>query len=247
MSRIELKRGETICVEPGAVHAFFDCVTQTNRVAKTIKEMLTMFCCANESILCNSLTANSDQAWVELEERAQGQTQYIDMPAGSEIVLCNGALVASSNGIVFKAHVHGIDGGLSGKGILGVKATSASGGFVVIGTRQGYIKSYEIYSNAPLHVDNNCVLAFSPTVHSKAYLFAGNPLSNEGFFNQFEGHGRVYCSSSEITKRGSSSSGKPDAATAGSIFVATFLICMIISAFGGDWTPFLERIQQLFS
>ncbi|GEM_PF-4672512 len=204
LNRIELKAGESLSVEPGAMLAYSNCEMRTGLAAGGIFQKARMFVLGGESLIQNQFTAKEGGGWVALEEHMPGQIMKKSLsPGESPLMIRRSALIAATPNINLDAKYLGLSGYFKGQGISMLCAKGEKGnGDVYFHTTEGVVRSFRVRAHeGPVFVDNNMILAYSDSLdatvtaagqNTTSYLFSG-----EGLVTKFEGDGIVYVGSAE--------------------------------------------------
>jgi len=194
-TRIHLKPGETVNVEPGAMLAFSNCEMRTQLAASSI---FTRWL-GGESMIQNQFKANRKGGWVALEEHMPGQIMKMTLtPFESPLLIRRTALIAESPNVELEPKYLGLSGFFSGRGIVMMRASvNEKQGDVHFHTTEGVVREIRVSSQeGSVYVDNSMILAYSESLRAEVTA-AGQGVSSwffsgEGLVTKFEGDGVIY-------------------------------------------------------
>ncbi len=194
MLTVHLEQGQKVFAEPSAMAAMDPAV----RLAAGLKGGLMSSigrALGGESLVINTLTAESGPGEVSFAAGAPGDTQHYYLQ-GNSLLLQRGAFLVHSDGVELTGKWQGAKGFFSGQGLVLLKAS---------GTGDIFFNSYgailEIDVSEDYFVDTGYVVAFEDTLQYQVTtlpgLSTGGKLKSlffggEGLVCRFSGQGRVW-------------------------------------------------------
>lgn len=198
--RAQLKTGESIMAEPGAmmVHRNTHMSTGAARggFMSGVRRLL-----ASESFFLNKFTGINEDGEIYLTPSVPGDIQDHALEPHSEIILQSGAFLACTEAVTVDTRFQGVRGIFNREGMFFLRAhTQEAGGDVFFHT-YGALIELEVTAETALYVDNGHLVAFTQGVDYSLDRVRGlKPLllGGEGIVLRFEGEGSVWVQTREL-------------------------------------------------
>lgn len=202
---VQLERGETVNAESNAMVSMDATVDLTAQMQGGLLSAIGRKLANGESFFTQQLQAVRGKGEVLLAPQMPGDIQILEVGAGQQYRLNDGAYLAAEPTVDVKVQMQGI-----GKAVLG-----GTGGFFIMETMGhgklavagfGSVFALPVTREQDVIIDNAHVIAWDARLRydisvstSKSKGFLGNlvnsAISGEGFVTRFSGEGKVYVSS----------------------------------------------------
>ncbi len=211
--KVELRPGEAVKAEPGAMLAYSNVTMTTGmphrrrdgggilpgwlrRLMSGVGRMI-----ASESFFVNAFRAESGAGYVMLAPAAPGEIKDLRLEPNTEVYLQGGAFLACSEQVEVDPSYQGLRGLFTREGLFFLKVTPGRTAGHVFFHTYGAIVEVDIHEGEPLTVDNGYLVAFSEGVrYSLRWVTGLKPLilGGEGLVLRFEGEGKVWLQTREL-------------------------------------------------
>lgn len=188
--KVQLKSGQTICVEASSMASMDTNVTMKTRMKGGVFASLKRGLLTGESVFINEFTAENAPGELGIAPGSLGDLSRYELKGNNAIYLQSSAYVASSPEIQIDTKWGGVKGFFSGSGLFLVKASgqgdlffNSFGAMMEIPVEEGYI------------VDTGYVVAFEDTLQYSVTTLGGlktTLLGGEGLVCHFTGKGRLW-------------------------------------------------------
>ncbi|MEG2412857.1 MAG: TIGR00266 family protein [Clostridium sp.] len=186
---INAEKGESFTVEAGAMvsmHNVFEIKARTGKIGKTLGRMF-----SGESMFIQRFTAK-DNGELLLAPQFLGDIEIIEMDGSKSYRLGKSSFLASTTSIDISTKSGGINGMLSGEGLIQMQASGVGTLFV---SSYGAIHKKEIGSGETYIVDSNHLVLWDSNLNYSTELisgFFGSIAGGEGFVCKFVGPGTIW-------------------------------------------------------
>ncbi|MDE0734470.1 MAG: TIGR00266 family protein [Pirellulaceae bacterium] len=205
VAKLTLTEGESVTCEVGAMIGMttgLDVETTSRQrggkggMLKGLKRML-----SGESFFLNHFTANAANQTLLIGPQQLGDVIHHELTGGT-LVVQGSSWMASSNEIEIDTTWQGISSAiLSGEGIFWVKCSGTGDLFL-----NSFGAIYEVDVDGQYTVDTGHIVAFEDTLQFKIGKsnpsLIGSLLGGEGLVCKFEGHGKLYCQTHNLSAFG---------------------------------------------
>jgi len=205
VAKLTLAAGESVTCEVGAMIGMSTGLdvetTSRQRGGKggMLKGLKRMF--SGESFFLNHFTANAANQTLLIGPQQLGDVIHHELTGGT-LVVQGSSWMASSNEIEIDTTWQGISSAiLSGEGVFWVKCSGTGDLFL-----NSYGAIYEVDVNGKYTVDTGHIVAFEDTLQFKIGKsnpsLIGSLLGGEGLVCKFEGQGKLYCQTHNLSALG---------------------------------------------
>ncbi len=189
---VELKEGEKIYAEPGALISYTGEVDLKSGVGDLIGGALRALG-GGESLFINEITAKTKKAHLEIGTSFPSEIVEIDL--NGSMILGDGVYIAHTGEIEISAKFGGLSAFASGSGLMFLHAKG--NGKLYIGAFESMFKK-ELKEGESFYVDNSCFVACDDGMQIEKKMMGKGLLSKvvggEGIFFKITGPGTVYYS-----------------------------------------------------
>ena len=197
---LQLRAGETVLVESGAMAAMDTCITMKSKMKGGLMKGLSRMI-SGESLFISEFTAEGQPGQLYLSPGVPGDVQHYELDGSKGLIIQSSGFVASSPTVNLDTQFQGLKGFFSGESIFMLKAT---------GTGDVWFSSFGAIIQIPVEgdyvVDTGYIVAFEDTLSYQVEMIGGlsfksfktGILGGEGLVCRFQGQGKVWIQTRQI-------------------------------------------------
>jgi len=197
---LQLRAGETVLVESGAMAAMDSCITMKSKMKGGLMKGLSRMI-SGESLFISEFTAEGQAGQLYVSPAVPGDVQHYQLDSSKALIIQSSGFVAASPTVDLDTQFQGLKGFFSGESIFMLRAT---------GTGDIWFSSFGAIIEIPVEgdyvVDTGYIVAFEDSLNYQVEMIGGlsfrslktGILGGEGLVCRFHGQGKVWIQTRQL-------------------------------------------------